>query len=198
MGVEGDTSMSDDPPSGESEWKRIPGDNAVISRTSQTFNPFATYDPIPRSIRPQVFQALLRPGEEVIALYRSPRVVLDEPGKTTSFIREAVGVGNGQNLVAVTRSRLLLFAEFAITPPGEGGIIVAPLGLQMARQYREFPLEGGSLSPYAKARFTISWASGLKLTVFAKRLTAPPIYRRKPIKKLHEALRQVMGQSPIG
>src|ERR1700686_715050 len=121
---------SDETSSGPTEWKQIPGDSAVVSRTSQQFNPFKAYDPVPRSIRPQVFKALLRPGEEVLALMRSPRVILDEPGQTSSWMSEAVGVGNGRNLVAITRSRLFLFAEFTITPPGEGGIVVAPLGLK--------------------------------------------------------------------
>jgi hypothetical protein len=199
MTTEGDTSMNDNPPSGASQWKQIPGDNAVVSRTSQIFNPFVASDPVPRSIRPQVFQALLRPGEEMIALMHSPRVILDEPGVPTSWIREAAGVGSTRSLIAMTRSRLFFFTEFPIMPPGEGGLVVAPLGLKANRQYREFPIgDGASLSPLAKARFTITWASGLKLTVCAKQIAAPPIYRRKPIKKFYRALKQVLGQSPIG
>lgn len=192
--------MSDDPQSaaGAPEWKQIPGDNAVVSRTVQALNPVKASDPVPRSIRAQVFKALLRPGEEVIAWMHSPRVVVDEPGQTTSWMREAVGVGNSRKLVAMTRSRLFVFAEFPIMPPGEGGIVVAPLGLKMTRQYLEFPLaDGASLSPYAKAQFTISWTSGRKLTVWAKEMLSPPIYRRKPIKRLYRALKEVLGPGQI-
>jgi hypothetical protein len=142
-------------------------------------------------MRSRVLDAVLPPGESVVASLRASRAYVSEPGSSTT--RFGFGTGTWPFLAA-TQSRLLLFFEFIPSPP-QGGVIVAPLGVQLIRQYLELPLGGvASISPYSRSRFTLSWSGGLQLQVL-RGPPATPFYLRGPIKTFYAAVSGVL-QSP--
>lgn len=174
-------------------WQPIPGDRVIVPRRSENFNPFAS-EPLPKSIRDKVFSLILRPGEDVLATMHCPKVLIHERSEPPKQLDVAIGSGRN-SVLAVTRSRLLLFSVFLTSPSGSPSVELG--GIETERRYREFPLGHGELlSPLKGGRFTLSWRTGAQLVASAKQ-HAIPVYRRKPIKRFYRALTRAVGEFPF-
>jgi hypothetical protein len=192
--------MTDATAGSSSQWQPIPGSHAVLSGVASSISTRGG-DPLPSSIRAEVFRVILPTDEAVVASMYSPRVIVATSGQHPSIgppglVITAEGIGQSpQTFLALTRSRILIFSAFWDMEPGTVSVTVA--GPKSIRRYLSVPFTGASVSPYTSARFTLAWNTGLSVTICAKVPASPPIYRRKPIRLFYQAICQVLGQPSL-